>query len=146
MLIQLPPGRTKPVYNFGCGPCVCDREALSWLISFLLYISSFSFFLSLSSCFPKVKTVVILKWLQELEVWWNPFPCLTQWWLGLTLMAWFESQSMPAKAHPSTQAIGISVQLLFAWPEETALQEHPGRKKEQAGWWAWWYSEINHQN
>lgn len=38
---------------------------------------------------------------------------------------------MPAKAHPSTQAVGISTQLVFAWPEETALQKHPGMKREQ---------------
>lgn len=110
---------------------------------FLLYISSFSFFLSLSSCFPKAKTVLILKRLEGLS--WNLVKYLS-FFDSVSLIPWLERKSMPAKAHPSTQATGISVQLLFAWPEERALQKHPGRRRGQAGWWAEWYSKINHQH
>lgn len=113
-------------------PILVDQFSPVYLILFLVSVPQFLFSQSRHSAHPEVVTGTFLK---SGEI---PFPL----WLSQLV----ERQSMHAKAHPSTQAIGISVQLLIAWPEDIALQKYPGRKREQAGWWAGWYSKINHQN
>lgn len=123
MLAQLLSGRIKLMYHFGWGPCLCDTENPPWLIRFLLYIC----FVSLLSVpqflfFPMAKRVLIPKWWQELSV--SLFD-------SVSLISWCERSNMITKACPSIQAIGISVQLLFALPEKQLFRNILERKENR---------------
>lgn len=98
-----------------------------------VYLFPFPSFCPSVLVLPVAKTVLVTKWWQELSISLMKYLSLFD---SVSLISWCERQSMITKACPSTQAIGISVQLLFAWPEETALQKHPWRKGKQAERWA----------